>query len=353
MVIRNNLIGSNLIRNWQQHNNRIGTAIERLSTGMKINRSADDPSGMCISERMRMQLQMLKTDQDNVADAISQTNITDGQLSETQEMLQRMAELAAKASSGTISDPDREALDSEFQQLLDEIDRANQPSPFYLVRSLPEQKGAEAEGEAISISGNNLEAYLDALDQYLSDVSSAAKAGDSSSLLELGIDTSSGLSDKELLHAGVLEFTKKKGEALFQSGDVTSSSEYTLWISSGGSIRVDLKGVNSKSLGLEGVHIRDQESAADAIDRVKHAIDLASRQRGETGALQNRLEHVMNSLAKMEENLTAAYSNITNADMAKEMTELAREQILAQASSFLMAQANQQPNEVITLLKSM
>lgn len=375
MTIQTNVSAMHIARNWSAHNGKMSTALERLSSGLRINRAADDPSGMTISERMKAQIRGLSASRDNVLDGMSAVDVADAALAGQQEMLNRMYELAAKAASGTISDSDRELLDQEFQQYIDEIDRTSKSTTYNgitllkndskspssnLKDSFGDEKKIDSmlktevkEGESIVITGSNLDAFLDGLDSFLMDISKAAANNDSEKLAALGIDRSSGASDKELLNSAILKFTKENASSLMNTPSKNGSGgEYEIHVDGDG-ISLNFPRTGSDSLGLKDSNLLTQDSATSAMDTVKKAIDKISKQRGDMGGTMNRLEHTLRNIDRMSENLTAACSRITDADMAKEMMNYTKEQALAQACAFLMAQANQQPDEVLSLLKSL
>lgn len=363
MFIRANFTAMTAHRNWTMHNNNIAKAIERLSTGKRINRAADDPAGLAVSEKMKLRLRLLKQDQMNAADGMSAIEVAEGNLGNISNMLNRMLELAHQASNGTYSDQERKNLDAEYQQLLSEINRTGAGTAFNSM-SLFKDKGtiegvdktAEAlSGDKITFKGNNLEAYLDGVDELLGKISLAASENDNETLRSLGIDRSNGKTDGENLRQAVIEFTKANADTLLKSPDKdagVSGSGFEISIS-GGNIKVDMPKVDDESLGLSNSNLLTQEDAEKAVGLLKNAVNSVSSWRGTLGASYNRLQHTMNSLSNMEVNLTDALSRITDADMAKEMMTLVKEQLLAQTSMFAMAQARQQPEQVLTLLKTL
>lgn len=352
MVMKSNYCNSmNILRNWKGHQSALSTAMERLTTGLRINHAKDDPSGMAMSQRMKMQLRMLKQQQDNVADAADIVDTADSAMSEVQSMLQRMNELAVKASSGTWDENDRYAMNAEYQQLVEEIDRIGSSTSYNSISLFKKDNGLQTQDseETTVIHGSNLDAFLDGLDSFIKEISIAAKDGDS---LKLDCYNISSPADSEGFRNAVIEFTKKNGEKLLNQEGTTDGNEFTIAIS-GGNITVHLDEVSSNRLGLKGTDLLSQGNAGEALDAVKSALERTSRQRGGFGAMQERLLHTQNVLSAMELNLEEACSRITDADMAKEMMNYTKEQLLSQVSGFLMAQVNrQQPNIVLALLQS-
>ena len=370
MRIRTNFIGLNASRNYSIHNSRIAKAMERLSTGCRINRAADDPAGMAVSEKLKMNLARLKSDKRNAVDYQSMLGVADGSLNEIHSMLNRMSELANMASSETCSEADRKTMNAEYQQLLEEIDRIGNGTEFNSYKlfgsngasgGAPGRTGSgesaanNSAGESIVFQGGNLDAFMNGLDQLLIQISDAAKANDNDKLLSLGIDRDNGKTDQENLKIAITDFTKENAQRLLNSSDGNinpNGTQYKLTLSDG-EITVDIGKINGESLGLNNTDILNRENAKNAQDAVKKAINNVSSQRGSIGAAYNRLEHTISNIANMQENLTSALSRILDADMAQEMMILTKEKLLAQTSMFVMAQANQEPDQVLALLKSM
>lgn len=365
MFLQFNASAMNAYNNWTMHNNKIAKSLERLSSGNRINRAADDPAGMAVAEKMKTQLRLLETDKRNVADTMSMVSVADATMGQMSSMLDRMLELSEMASNGTYSYEERQSMDKEYQQLLDEVNRLGKGTSFNGMTLFHQDGAAGASqtvgpenaglSEELTFSGGNLEAYLDGLDNLLSDISLAASSQDEEKLLSLGIDRSNGKTDSENLRLAVQSFTKDNAERLLNTENSTSGfggRSFELVLSSG-NITVNISELNSSTLGLQGTNLRTQEDAQKASDALKDAIKSVASSRGDMGALYNRLEHTTNSLSAMEENLTESLSRITDTDMAKEMMTLVKEQLLAQVSMFAMAQANQRPSQVLSLIQGM
>jgi flagellin len=244
---------------------------EKLSSGYKINRAADDAAGLAISEKMRRQVRGLTQASANAQDGISCVQTAEGALAEVHDMLQRMNELAIKASNDTMTSADRGYIDAEVQALKTEIDRVRDTTTFN------EQSLLDG-----SFSGKNLQVGAEA-GQFI-----GITIGDMS-CSELSID------------------------------DLTVSGD-------------------------------DNTGAQDAIDAIKGALATVSEQRSALGAIQNRLEHTIKNLDNVVENTTAAESAIRDTDMASEMVKYSNNNILAQAGTAMLAQANQSNQNVLSLL---
>lgn len=370
MRIHTNFIGINASRNFAMHNSRIAKAMERLSTGCRINRAGDDPAGLAVSEKLKMNLTRLKTDKRNATDYQSMLGVAEGSLNEIHSMLNRMTELSKIASNGTCSEEDKKIINAEYQQLLEEIDRIGNGTTFNSYKLFGNNAEAACAinsatggpgvangpiGDTIVFNGGNLNAFLDGIDKLLVDISDAVKANNNDKLLSLGIDRGNGKTDKENLQSAITLFTRNNAKRLLNSADGSSNSngsQYKLTLSDG-EITVEIGKISGASLGLGNTDILTQENGKKAQDAIKNAIKDVSAKLGSIGATYNRLEHTINNIANMEENLTNSLSRITDADMAQEMMILAKEKLLAQSSMFVMAQANQEPEQVLALLKSM
>ncbi|WP_096635467.1 flagellin [Clostridium cochlearium] len=275
MIINHNINAMVAYRNMAWHNNMVGRAMERLSSGLRINRAADDAAGLAISEKMRAQVRGLQQASRNTQDGISLIQTAEGALNETHSILQRMRELAVQAANDTNAKEDRDALQQEFTELIKEINR-------------------------------------------------------------IGNDT---------------EFNTKK----LLNGDSGNSSKVTLQIGAnkGQNYLIDIKDMRAEALNIdENLDISNHENASSAIKILDGAINSVSSQRASLGASQNVLEHRINYLENTAENLIASESRIRDADMAKEMMNLARHSILQQVAQAMLIQANQQSKSIIELLRN-
>lgn len=348
MVIRTNVMGLYAWRGAMGHQSAIAKSIERLSSGSRINRAADDPSGMCMAQRMKMKLASLAAQKENVAMGMSELEIADGVMANTQNMLQDLAKLSAKAASGTITDAERQFLDDQFQQLLDEIDRNGQTSLYSrtIQVAVPAASGkGQAAPEATrgpvqELEGHSLESFLASLEGQVT------KLGK-----ELA-DQPPGQNRGETVRLSVGSWAQQQIQQLQGQRGRPGELGFTLAVEGGG-IKVQVRGMGRAALGLEGQNLRTAESAGQAMDAVRRAISVASSQRAKLGADMNRLDHAVNQLDTLAENTQAALGRLTDADMAKEMMNLAKEQILAQAAQYMMAHTAQEPWDVLSLLSSM
>jgi flagellin len=284
--INNNIAAQNAYRNLTVTDSQMSKSLEKLSSGYRINRAADDAAGLSISEGLRSQIGGLKVAVRNAQDGISVVQTAEGALNETTSILQRMRDLAVQASSSGSQDSDaRTAAQTEFGQLNQELDRIASTTSF---------------------GGQHL--------------------------LGVGISGQSAY------------------QGTFQVGANTSTADQIqvdLSVSAFGSVSV--AGFDSTGLGVATLDL--VSSAASAIDSLDTAIKGISTARSTLGAYQNRFEHTINNLNVAVENLSASESRIRDTDMAQEMVSFTRSQILTQAGTSMLAQANQAPQNVLSLLR--
>ncbi|SFE64947.1 flagellin [Thermoanaerobacter thermohydrosulfuricus] len=276
MIINHNLSALNAWRALSINNANTQKALEKLSSGYRINRAGDDAAGLAISEKMRGQINGLNQAIRNAQDGISLIQTAEGALNETHAILQRMRELVVQAANDTNTSVDRENIQKEIEQLKAEIDRIASTTQF------------------------NTRTLLDG------------------SLSTTGVT--------------------------FQIG-ANAAQNMTLTI---GKMDTSTLGVDTLDVSISGL---SSASIAAWLTTIDNAINEVSKQRADLGAVQNRLEHTINNLGVAAENLTAAESRIRDVDMAKEMMEFTKNNILQQAATAMLAQANQQPQTVLQLLR--
>lgn len=268
MRINHNIPALNAHRMLNRNSNASANVLERLSSGKRINRAADDAAGMAISEKMKSQINGLKMASRNSLDGVSLIQTAEGAMNEVHSMLQRMRELAVQGSNGTYNEEDLKAMQNEIEELVDEIDNIAETTQF--------------NGKQVCNNNDDIK-------------------------LQIGANT-----------------------------DET----------------MDFKLVNIKAgeLGVENLDIKTNESASNAIETIDKAIQQVSEGRSTLGALQNRLEHTIANVDNSAENLTAALSRIEDTDMALEMSEYTKTNVLIQAGTSMLAQANQRPQSILQLL---
>jgi len=270
MVVQHNMQAMNANRQLGFTTESQKKVTEKLSSGYKVNRAADDAAGLTISEKMRSQIRGLTQASSNAQDGVSVVQTAEGALTEVHSMLQRMNELAVKAANGTNTTADRTAIQNEISALTSEISRVAESTQF-----------------------NTL-------------------------------DLLKGTFNKDI-----------------QVGSANRSEQR---------INITISGMNASSLGVGSLSVTTQALAQAAISMVTKAIAKVSSQRSNLGAIQNRLEHTIANLDNVVENTTAAESQIRDTDMAKTMVEYTKNNILSQAGTAMLAQANQSTQNVLSLL---
>lgn len=270
MINKHYATGLSIINNMNKNMWQSQKVIERLSTGLRINRAADNPAGLAISEKMRAQIRGLGQAARNIQDGISLVQTAEGALNETHAIVQRMRELSVQAANDTYTDSDRQALQKEYEQLLAEISRISKDTEF---NTMPLLDGSKSTFR----------------------IQAGANAG---------------------------QF-----------------------------IEINISQMSVDSLGLTGTNLLTREAADEAISKLDEATKKVSEQRSSLGATQNRLEHALSNTENMQENLIAAESRIRDADIAKEMMEFVRLNILMQVSQSVLAMHMQQAQAVLQLLK--
>ena len=457
MVVQHNMQAANANRMLNITSGAQSKSTEKLSSGYRINRAADDAAGLSISEKMRKQIRGLDKASSNAQDGVSSVQTAEGALTEVHSMLQRMNELATQAANGTNSTTDRSAIQDEISQLTTEIDRVAETTKFnetYLLKgdkgtkevymkghdaglngSLTDNAtsatfkvaaGALDAGKSVTIGGKDYtigatvaEAKKIADDkkttngakvtvngvEYTSDGTalkdaknnvldtSKIKAGDivsdgTKTLTASDIDTATGVdkSNSSVISAAQavklmtteltaannigttknaatvtagtyasdtgVEFTINKGTA-----EVAEKLSFSLHVGSDADmtnkITVGIETMNSSYLGIKGLNVNDDSgiAATYAVDAISDALQKVSDQRSSLGAVQNRLEHTIDNLDNVVENTTSAESRIRDTDMAKEMVNYSKNNILAQAGQSMLAQANQSNQGVLSLLQ--
>jgi len=301
MRIQNNITAINSHRNYGINNLAIGKNMEKLSSGYRVNRAADDAAGLAISEKMRAQIRGLNMASRNSQDGISMVQIAESGMQTIQDILQRMRELAVQAASDTNEDNiDRPSLQKEIDALIDEIDEIADTTEFNTMKLLDGsfnnkkiQAGANA-GQETPISIESLSAQ--------------------------GLKANS----QEAIEKGLA------GKSVKQLKTISASGTPFLGSAEGG--------------------LRTQSAASASIVIINDSINEISKHRANLGAIQNRLEYKIRNLDNAAENMAAAESRIRDADMAKLMTEFTKNNILFQASTAMLAQANALPQGVLQLL---
>ena len=451
MVVQHNMQAANANRMLNVTTSAQSKSTEKLSSGYRINRAADDAAGLTISEKMRKQIKGLDRASTNAEDGVSAVQTAEGALTEVHSMLQRMNELATQSANGTNSSTDRQAIQDEIDQLSTEIDRVSETTKFNETYLLKGQNGTTDKymkahdagfagtladgdktatfsmkikaGESLKIGGTDYDVYADG--SGVTDLQASVKALAENKTVEIdgttytvvakggtvdatknqleattiaakikagakvkvdtadavtAVDTTKATSIsvtnatdkvKEQLKAandigavdgkstvtagtatadGTVEFTIQKGHAT-----VADTLSFNLHVGadadSTNKITVDIDAMSSAGLGIKGINVSTEQNATYSIDAIADAISQVSSQRSALGAVQNRLEHTINNLDNVVENTTSAESRIRDTDMAEEMVNYSKNNILAQAGQSMLAQANQSNQGVLSLLQ--
>lgn len=374
MRINHNIAALNTHRQLSQANNMNQGSMEKLSSGLRINKAADDAAGLAISEKMRGQIRGLETAQRNAQDGISLIQTAEGALNETHSILQRTRELAVQASNDTNTDTDRGEIQKEIDQLTEEIDRIANSTEFNTQKLLDGSKGT---GNTIDASAEIFSQNSDSF-SITSSVDNTTVTDSGSFFLEVGSEASTadtynytltnsdGTSSTGTITSGGTIATAGvtltagasvgEGDTLglnVQDDKTTTEGELKFQIGSntGQQINVDINDMSAEGLNVNDIDVTSQESAEASVTAIEGALRQVSGERSKLGAVQNRLDHTINNLGTSSENLTAAESRIRDVDMAKEMMSQTKASILSQASQSMLAKANQMPQGVLQLLR--
>ena len=383
MVVQHNLQAMNSNRMLGVTTSSQAKVTEKLSSGYKINRAADDAAGLSISEKMRKQIRGLDQASNNAQDGVSAVQTAEGALAEVHDMLQRMNELAVQAANGTNSTSDRTAIQNEIDQLTTEIDRVAETTKFnetYLLKG--DAKGSvktvymqpHDAGLKGSLSVNKTSHQVTFTPATLN-LSDKVMIGGKEYTIAAANDTN----DTSIIDANTA-YTKMAAElgkansigtAATVSANGTTSISWTLGSQTvpkalsfnlhvgadadmTNKIGVNIETMNSAYLGVKDLDVVGTDGlgtqATYAIDAIADAIQKVSDQRSALGAVQNRLEHTIKNLDNVVENTTAAESQIRDTDMASTMVEYTKNNILQQAGQSMLAQANQSTQGVLSLL---
>jgi flagellin len=309
MVINHNLSAMNANRQLAANSGTTSKSMEKLSSGLRINRAGDDAAGLAISEKMRGQIRGLDQASRNSQDGISLIQTAEGGLNETHSILQRMRELAVQSANDTNVTVDRDALQEEMNQLTSEVNRIGNTQEFNTQKIL-NGGSTEATGQSITLK------------------------------LQIGANENQTLDVK---------IDDMRANALGLSTTTVPSATFNV------AFRKDAKLTDSSSTAIAkqeyGLSIASAGSAKNALTVVNNAINTVSTQRAKLGAYQNRLEHTITNLDTSSENLSASESRIRDVDMAKEMMNYSKANILSQAAQSMLGQANSAPQKVLQLLQ--
>ncbi|MCR5675839.1 MAG: flagellin [Lachnospiraceae bacterium] len=386
------MVAQNALAN---NDKRVNDSLGRLSSGLKIVGAKDNPSGLAMSRRMNAQIKSMQKANDSSSDGINIIRTADGVLGEIHEMLQRMNELAVRASTATLQDVDRQYIQDEITNLKQEIQRVSDTTQFngqnlldgtfdrrgYAVPrgmqtdpaikvatfseqmetgkitissfSISERTGVDLRNGAFDDNAHQLDP--DSLPANLSTILILDENWNNVFKSDMSVEvkgdqvTFKDSTGKSL----TMQFDRSIDESETIEVEITDIGALTMQIGANEGQTLDIKipAVNLTNLGIRFTDVTTEKWAKEAIGEIEGAIDFLTRLRSNLGAYQNRLEHTVSNLDVNEENLTAAYSRIVDVDMAQEMTEYSTMQVLTQSGISMLAQANQRPSELLQLLQ--
>lgn len=384
MIINHNMNALNAHRNMNVNNTNAGKSMEKLSSGLRINRAGDDAAGLAISEKMRGQIRGLEQSSRNASDGISMIQTAEGALNETTNILQRMRELAVQASNDTNTESDREEIQKEINALTEEVDRIANNTEFNTQKLLNGNKSGEAGKVEISAEVQEVKGTFEVtLGNAVQDGDKITIDGKEITLTNAGAanEISNALGGKytvTLNNGTALKLEQVKGEdkknmsinfkgtdlqvktkeGVTQVDAVMNEGTVNLQVGANAkqSMTIEIGDMRAKALGVadnqgEALSVKTSEDANKAIKAFDEALNAVSSQRANLGAVQNRLEYTISNLDNTAENLTSAESTLRDVDMASEMMEYSKNNILNQAAQAMISQANQQPQNVLQLLR--
>ncbi len=352
-----------------ENDSKLAESMERLSSGLKINHAKDNPSGLAIAKRMNAQIKGLELAERNAQDGISVIETAEGALGEIHDILQRMNELAVQAANGSNDDNQRQYLQDEVDALNEEITRIAKDTAF--------------NGQGLLDGSYDLKAYTDNLDVDCTYYSDEVKCK------EYGVTITSIITDADgVITDATVDLSQVEpnnfpadAKAVFENGkvvitasdgfemkleldpDVELNKEVVIDATGIGAMRMQVGSnegqvlairipeISTDNIGCGNIDLTTAESAQLSITMIEQGIEFVSSVRSELGAYQNRLEYTTANLSATTENMTSAYSRIMDVDMATEMTEYTKYQVMTQAATSMLAQANERPQQVLQLLQ--
>lgn len=356
-------------------------SMEKLSSGLRINRAGDDAAGLAISEKMRGQIRGLDQASSNAQDSISLIQTAEGALNETHSILQRMRELSVQSANDTNTGTDRGEIQKEMNQLANEVDRIANTTEFNTQKLLDGSKvglsdakngtvnfvnnskitgftATAADVTALTTSGTITITRNSSAAGTTADFSVADPNGTTATLASLTTITGFGstitTSDVSGMAVGEsITISVSKYEAA--QVDNTKAISTQIGANSGQNMFIGINSMKAADLGIRNgsnaVDVSSATKASAAVTSINNAIEKVSAERSKLGAYQNRLEHTIANLNTSSENLTSSESRIRDVNMAKEMSTFSKNNILSQAAQAMLAQANQQPQQVLQLLR--
>ncbi len=360
----------------KRSDNALAKSLQRLSSGIKINRAKDNAAGLAIAKRMNAQLEGLSVAGDNANDGVSVVETADGALGEIHDMLQRISELAVKGATGTMSDEDRKAIEEEVAQLKEGIEQIVEVTEFngqklldgsFDLKGYTTNTQVKVDYYSDTVTAKNytitaLTVNLDADGNIVEDATTLANT------IGLGSEFPPNCTVSKV-DGNVVTIADKTGFEMrltiqgAPNSSVTAATPLEINITGYGDMSVQIGAnegqtldmripyVSLKNIGIADTDFTTQINCQDALGKMDEAVAYISSVRSRLGAYQNRLESTVDSLDVTYESMTAAYSRIMDTDMAREMTEYTNLQVLTQAGTSMLAQANERPSQVLQLLQ--
>ena len=364
------MIASNVLRGNEL---RQSESTERLSSGYRLNHAKDNPAGMAISNKMRAQIASLNRANQNSSNAVNVIETAEGALAEIQDMVQRISELSIKAANDTNTSEDRTAIQDEINQLTKEISRISNDTEYNTQKLLNGEQGLKGYSDNMGVNVVDYDPEIP-FGEYKLELNITEGVNpwnvhvkmiepDSIKLTMGGKKVNADIE----IEGNNIKFTKPDGSRLslkispmeMELGHVEANLDLSgiggmkiqVGSAEGQEIRITIPKISLENLGLDGIDVRSGEGAAKGIDQAKEALSFISSVRSRLGALENRFETTISSLDVAEENLTKSYSTIKDTDMADEMVDYTTLQVLVQAGTSMLSQANEQPQQALQLLQ--
>lgn len=359
MRINTNVSALNTYSRLTAANASKSNSLSKLSSGLRINKAGDDAAGLAISEKMKGQIGGLSQAKSNAQDGISLIQTAEGALNETHSILGRMRDLAVQSSNGTLSDDDRSAINKEYTALSDEIDRIRDTTEFN-TKSLLTGEGDDAKSFTFQIGANANQTMSVSINNMSS---SALKVKGLDLTQAFATSDIAAAKDKAVAAAFKADTTTKyaaDGKVDAAAGKTVADLQTAIDTAADDAAKATAQKTYDDALATFTASDEGKAAAAAAetaivennpITKIDKAIKAVSAQRADLGAAQNRLEHTINNLGTTQENLSEANSRIRDVDMAQEMMSFTKSNILSQAATSMLAQANSMPNSVLSLLQ--
>lgn len=391
MRINYNVSAMTANNNLKRSDSALAKSLERLSSGIKINRAKDNAAGLAIAKRMHSQLEGLSVAGDNANDGVAVVEIADGALGEIHDMIQRINELAVKGANGTMSDGDREAVEAEVAQLKEGIEQIVETTEYngqklldgtFDLKGYTSNQSVKVDYYSDTVTAKDykiatstaLSVRLDADGNIIEDATQNVTTL-TNQLFPTGGSNTTGFPDEckvTNIDGNILTISNKAGfdmrleiqkapTATLPSTTtvnnlnikITGYGDMSIQIGANEGQLLDMRipQVSINNIGIADTSFLTQEGCKEALGKMEGAIGYISSVRSRLGAYQNRLESTVDSLDVTYESMTGAYSRIMDTDMSKEMTEYTNLQVLAQAGTSMLAQANERPSQVLQLLQ--